>query len=49
MSVCPSRQRELHGGVANSSGWLAGSPYAVSETVFDENDLPACKHAKIQD
>ena len=28
-------------GVSNDS-WLSGPPYALTETVFDENDLLAC-------
>ncbi len=23
-------------------GWMNGPPYALTEAVFDENDLPAC-------
>jgi hypothetical protein len=29
--------------VAQSEGWFSGPPYAVSEIVFDEDDLKACK------
>lgn len=25
------------------TSWYAGPPYAVVETVFDENDLPGCE------
>lgn len=27
---------------ANAAGWFIGPPYAVSEVVFDEDDLEAC-------
>jgi hypothetical protein len=27
---------------AEAHGWFVGPPYALPETVFDEDDLPAC-------
>jgi len=27
---------------AEADGWFNGPPYAVAESVFDEDDLPAC-------
>ncbi len=34
--------RSLSGAEAEAQGWFAGPPYAVAETVFDEDDLEAC-------
>lgn len=27
---------------AEEEGWFKGPPYAVAESIFDENDIPAC-------
>jgi antitoxin ParD1/3/4 len=35
-------RRTLNQNDAEAEGWFAGPPYAVAETVFDEDDLPAC-------
>jgi antitoxin ParD1/3/4 len=35
-------RRPLERTVAEAEGWFTGPPYAVSEVVFDEDDLPAC-------
>lgn len=29
--------------IEDKDGWTSGPPYALAETVFDENDLPACE------
>ena len=34
--------RELHGRGAEAEGWFRGPPYAVVESVFDENDIEGC-------
>jgi hypothetical protein len=34
--------RTLSQAEAEAEGWFHGPPYAVSETVFDEYDLPGC-------
>jgi hypothetical protein len=38
----PARRRTLDGGEAEAEGWFNGPPYAVAESVFDEDDPPAC-------
>ncbi|WP_234836545.1 hypothetical protein [Sinorhizobium meliloti] len=35
-------QETLNYEQANAAGWFIGTPYAVAELVFDENDLEAC-------
>ena len=34
--------------IAVKEGWLAGPPYAVQETVFDEDDFAACTQVEQQ-
>lgn len=31
-----------------TEGWMAGPPYALDETVFDEDDLLACKMMSVR-
>ena len=38
----PELRRTLKCAEAEAEGWFNGPPYAVAETVFDENDIPAC-------
>lgn len=35
--------RTIGEGAAKADGWFDGPPYAVAETVFDEDDLEACE------
>jgi len=30
----------------DKNGWLKGPPYAVTEMIIDENDLPSCSKTK---
>jgi hypothetical protein len=41
-SPAPERRRTLGRVEAESEGWFNGPPYAVSESVFDENDMGGC-------
>tara|TARA_Y100000815_G_scaffold271266_1_gene297486 strand:+ start:1375 stop:1641 length:267 start_codon:yes stop_codon:yes gene_type:complete len=34
--------RTIDAAEATEDGWLSGPPYAVAETVFDEEDLKVC-------
>ena len=34
--------KKLIGSEAEAEGWLNGPPYAVQETVFDEDDMTVC-------
>lgn len=36
------RRRLLSRAEAEAQGWFNGPPYAVAESVFDENDIEAC-------
>jgi hypothetical protein len=38
----PRLRRRLARAGAEAEGWFNGPPYAVSETVFDENDQDGC-------
>jgi len=38
----PELRRTLGRAEAEAEGWFNGPPYAVAETVFDEDFLPAC-------
>ena len=38
----PPRRRTLSGAEAEAEGWFRGPPYAVVESVFDENDIEGC-------
>lgn len=42
VSTSPDLHRTLNQAQAEAEGCFNGPPYAVAETVFDENDLPAC-------
>ena len=35
-------RRTLSGVKAEAEGWFRGPPYAVAESVFDENDIEGC-------
>ena len=35
----PALRRSLSGAEAAAEGWFSGPPYAVVESVFDENDI----------
>ena len=39
------RSRPLTGSQAEAEGWFNGPPYAVAETVFDEDDREGCEPA----
>jgi hypothetical protein len=39
----PPRKETLLRHEAEADGWFNGPPYAVAETVFDENDMEACE------
>ena len=41
-SNVPERRRMLDRAEAEVDGWFNGPPYAVSESVFDENDIEGC-------
>jgi hypothetical protein len=41
-SSTPERRRTLSGAEAEAEGWFNGPPYAVAESVFDENDIEGC-------
>ena len=41
-SPSPELRRTLGRTEAEAEGWFNGPPYAVSETVFDENDQDGC-------
>ena len=36
------RHHTLSGADAEAEGWFKGPPYAVAESVFDENDIEGC-------
>jgi hypothetical protein len=38
----PSLRRTLSGAEAEAEGWFRGPPYAVVESVFDENGIKGC-------
>jgi hypothetical protein len=38
----PERHPTLSGAEAEAEGWFRGPPYAVAESVFDENDIENC-------
>jgi hypothetical protein len=38
----PALHRILSGVEAEAAGWFRGPPYAVAESVFDENDIEGC-------
>lgn len=38
----PAAHRTLSGAEAEAEGWFKGPPYAVAESVFDENDIEGC-------
>jgi hypothetical protein len=38
----PPPRRTLSRAEAEAEGWLNGPPYAVAESVFDENDIEGC-------
>lgn len=38
----PERHRTMSGSEAQAEGWFRGPPYAVAESVFDENDIEGC-------
>lgn len=38
----PPLRRTLSGAEAEAEGWFGGPPYAVVESVFDENDIEGC-------
>ena len=38
----PALRRTLSGAEAEAEGWFRGPPYAVVESVFDENDIEGC-------
>jgi hypothetical protein len=38
----PALRRILSGVEAEAEGWFMGPPYAVVESVFDENDIEGC-------
>lgn len=46
LNVGVSGERELLCLVTDSPEWLVGPPYAVGETVFDEDDFPACTNTE---
>ncbi len=38
----PDRRRVLGRAEAEAAGWFNGPPYAVAESIFDENDIEGC-------
>lgn len=38
----PAVRRTLNDAEAEAEGWFRGPPYAVAESVFDENDIEGC-------
>jgi len=38
----PALRRTLSRAEAEAEGWFNGPPYAVAESVFDENDIKGC-------
>ena len=38
----PALRRTLSGAEAEAEGWFRGPPYAVVESVFNENDIEGC-------
>jgi hypothetical protein len=38
----PALRRTLSRAEAEAEGWFNGPPYAVAESVFDENDVEGC-------
>ncbi len=41
-SSMPERRRSLSHAEAEAEGWFNGPPYAVAESVFNENDIEGC-------
>jgi hypothetical protein len=41
-STTPEQRRTLDRSEAEAEGWYNGPPYAVAETVFDEDDIVGC-------
>jgi hypothetical protein len=41
-STEPASRQTLDHGAAAAEGWFNGPPYAVAESVFDEDDQEAC-------
>ena len=41
-SKMPEHRRTLSRSEAEAEGWFNGPPYAVAESVFDENDIKGC-------
>lgn len=41
-STDPALRRTLDHDAAAAEGWFNGPPYAVAETVLDENDIEGC-------
>ena len=41
-SNIPELRRTLNRHEAENQGWFSGPPYAVAESVFDEDDLDGC-------
>lgn len=41
----PTSGRTLDRAAAEAEGWFNGPPYAVSESVMDENDIEGCRPA----
>jgi hypothetical protein len=41
-STAPEHRRTLNQAEAEAEGWFNGPPYAVLESVFDENDIAGC-------
>ena len=42
----PALRRSLSGAEAEAEGWFRGPPYAVAESVFDENDIEGCSRGR---
>ena len=47
-SSAPEWRRILSCAEAEAEGWFNGPPYAVSESVFDENDIEGCSRVPEQ-
>jgi hypothetical protein len=45
----PALHRTLSGAEAEAEGWFRGPPYAVAESVFDENDIEGCSPAPAEE
>jgi hypothetical protein len=41
-SSTPGRRRTLTRAEAEAEGWFNGPPYAVAESVFDEDEIEGC-------